>query len=560
MTPAADIRCIVSIGQNERVVQVHCGISCRELFQDEEIASERILGVRLGNQIQDIRTRVEGPCRIEAIVPGDADYQRLYQQSLCALLFAAAAMVLPKVRFKLGHSLGNGLFIECLDASLSESLSENQIADLSAEMRRLVNSKAEMAVIKTAYAEALEALSACSRRDSVELLSHMNPVFVDLLQIGTTRQPVLGPVALHAGMLRNFELLPYHRGLLLRYPRNPETEEVDKFSDIPLLSRVYEEHQRWSQILGAPSVGRLNTLTDTKKVKEFILIAEALQAAKLASLSQAIADRSPDLAIVLIAGPSSSGKTTFAKRLGIQLQTLGIIPRTISLDNYFVPRDQTPLDEDGEPDFESLRAIDTELFTENLLALISGDKVALPSYDFRSGTRVLPAATTQMERDEVLLIEGIHGLNPALIPHVPKERVFKIYISALTQINIDESHRISTTDNRLLRRLVRDYRYRGNHADATLAMWPSVRRGEDRNIFPYQQEADGEFNSALDYEIGVLKPLAESLLREVHPASPGYPTARRLLELLSLFLPIPREFVPDTSILREFVGGSAFKY
>lgn len=555
----AEIACTLICAGKEYKIQAPAGSPCVDILP-VSIDRSQVLGVLLGNEISDLRRRVETHTTVECIGPDHPDYQRLYQQNLCSLFFAAAARKKPDLSWRLGHSVGEALFVESLNAEASAE----DIAQIEADMRDMVSRREPFESLLLAYHAADKELRKAGRDDSASLLGHLNPPFVRLLKIaGITVHLVLGPVAVDASALPHFQLLPYHGGVLIRYPSAKDQgphAPLAEFRDIPMLSRIYEEHRHWSRILGAPNVGRLNQLTDSKQVKDFILIAEALQAGKINSLSEKIAERRGQVGVVLIAGPSSSGKTTFAKRLGIQLQTFGIVPRTISLDDYFVPRDQTPRDEHGEFDFESFKAIDSGLFTENLLDLFAGKEVKLPSYDFKSGSRVYGAEAVRMQEDEVLIIEGIHGLNPGLIPSVPREKVFKIYISALTQINIDEHHRIATTDNRLLRRLIRDHRYRGNHAEATLGMWPSVRRGEDRNIFPYQQEADGEFNSALDYELGVLKPLAESLLREVHPESKAYPTARRLMDLLSLFLPIPREFVPDTSILREFVGGSAFKY
>jgi uridine kinase len=308
------------------------------------------------------------------------------------------------------------------------------------------------------------------------------------------------------------------------------------------------------------SAGKLNDRTSNGTIQDFIRVNEALHNKKIAEIADRVSDRAQDLRIVLIAGPSSSGKTTFTKKLSVQLTVLGLKPITIGLDNYFVPREHTPLDEDGNYDFEHIDAIDITLLNDHLVALFKGDEVRLPDFDFKTGQRREPKTTVQMPERGILLMEGIHGLNDSLTPRISPEQKYKVYVSALTQLNLDDHNRVSTTDNRLIRRMVRDHKFRGHSALDTLHMWPSVRRGENRNIFPYQDQADAAFNSALDYELGVLRNHCVPLLNEVKPSHDVYYEASRLLTFLNNFTPIPEKHVPENSILREFIGDSGFKY
>jgi uridine kinase len=361
-------------------------------------------------------------------------------------------------------------------------------------------------------------------------------------------------------MLRTWEIRSYHDGLLLRYPHREEPDRLTEFEDDPALYAITKEYREKAKILGVTSVGALNHVNASKGIKSYIQVAEALQNKKIAAMADMIAERSDRAKVVLLAGPSSSGKTTTSKKLAIQLKVMGFEPINISLDDYFIDRTRTPRDENGELDFECLEALDVDYLNEQLLALFAGEEIELPSYDFKAGMRKPSGKKIRMTGRELLVIEGIHGLNDRLTPRIPKEQKFRIYLSALTQLNLDDHNRVSTTDNRLLRRIVRDYNFRGHSALATLRMWPSVGRGERKHIFPFQNSADVAFNSALDYEIGVLKVYADPLLRSVKPTEPEYSEARRLESFLDNFTPIPPTNVPRDSILREFIGDSEFKY
>jgi len=345
---------------------------------------------------------------------------------------------------------------------------------------------------------------------------------------------------------------------VLHFPRRSRPSDLMGFSESPKLVAVFREHTEWTRIIEAQDVAALNRAVETDRIREVMLVNEALHEHRIADIAEVILQRRGQVRIVLIAGPSSSGKTTFAKRLSIQLLAQGLRPVAVGLDNYFVDRERTPKDEHGEYDFEALEALDLALFNDHLLKLMDEQVVQLPLFNFKTGRREA-GERLSITKDHIILIEGIHGLNPALVPQIPPERLFRVYVSALTQLNIDRHNRVPTTDTRLVRRIVRDGATRGYTAKATISRWEAVRAGENRNIFPFQENADVMFNSALVYEHAVLKPLVEPLLRQIRPGSPEYREADRLLAFLEWFLPCSSEHVPDNSLLREFIGGSTLR-
>ncbi len=360
------------------------------------------------------------------------------------------------------------------------------------------------------------------------------------------------------GYLQWFDLIAIGEGFLLRYPRRYTPTQLQSIPKSAKLLATFRQYGNWLSRLGIGSVGALNDAITDRRVREVILVSEALHEQKIAEISTQVAALSKKARVVLIAGPSSSGKTTFSKRLSVQLLAQGISPIAIELDNYFVDRENTPRDEKGAFDYESLHALNTSLLTEQLRRLIAGEEVQLPHYNFKTG-RSEPGEVVHLEQDQLIILEGIHGLNPQLIPDFPQEQTFRLYISPLTQLNLDSHNRISTTDTRLIRRIVRDARDRGYTAQQTIARWESVRRGEKRYIFPYQDNATDMFNSALVYELSALKPLAEPLLRQVPFGVLEHIEAKRLLSFLEWFLPIDADLIPDNSILREFIGGSILR-
>ncbi|MCA1810198.1 MAG: hypothetical protein LC725_12250 [Lentisphaerae bacterium] len=369
-----------------------------------------------------------------------------------------------------------------------------------------------------------------------------------------------GPLAPATGVLGKFDIIHYPPGLVLQLPEQEQPRRMRKFRDQPQMFRIFQQHKHWGRMVGVHNVGMLNAIIARGEMGNFIRIAESFHEKRIAELADLIAARRRKVKIILISGPSSAGKTTLAKRLAVQLQVNGIKTSTISLDNYYVDDPDTPRDEAGQPDYEHINAVDVPLFNRNMLALIKGRPIDLPYFNFNTKRREFRGEKMQLPPGQMLIVEGIHGLNPRFSPMIANANKFRIYISALTQLNLDANNRISTTDNRLMRRIVRDYRYRGNAPGATLRMWPSVRRGEKTWIFPFQTHADFVFNSALDYELAVLKPMLTPILTEIKPSQPEYAEARRMQAFLDYFLEVPISDVPTTSILREYIGASSFKY
>ena len=369
-----------------------------------------------------------------------------------------------------------------------------------------------------------------------------------------------GVMPISTGCIKKYELLKYHDGFLIRYPSRKDPNNLPKFIECPKLLETLDEYEDVHKILGVNTLYRLNTIIKKDAIKDYILLDEALHEKKIAGIADSIA-KNKSLKVILIAGPSSSGKTTFAKRLALQLRINGLKPKTISVDNYFVERAETPVDENGDYDFENIKAIDTNLLNNDLLKLLNGEEIKAPTFNFHTGSKEYSDENTmKLEKDEILIMEGIHCLNDELTYLIPKAQKFKIYISCLTVLNIDYFNRISTTDTRLIRRIVRDYQFRGYSAMHTLKMWQSVNNGEAKNIFPYQEEADVMFNSSLIYELSVLKDYAMPLLKEISQEEKEFSEAKRLYSMLSYFESIPEKEVPSNSLLREFIGGSIFGY
>jgi uridine kinase len=408
-----------------------------------------------------------------------------------------------------------------------------------------------------------EVVEICRQQNLIykaKLFQQQGALFSYLYFMGEHANYFYGYQVPSTGYLTVFDLVPYYDGILLRIPKLSNFSEVQPYVKLDKLFGIFQEHKDWAEILTVPNVANLNEKALDGRSGDIIKISEALHEKKIAEIANQINDRRNEIKIVLIAGPSSSGKTTFSKRLMVQLAVNGLRPFLISLDDYFVDRENTPKDENGEYDFEAIEAIDVKYFNQQLNQLLNGEFVELPRFDFTLGTRVPSGKLLQLVPGSILVVEGIHGMNPNLVPHIPVENTFKIFLSALTQISIDDQNHISTTDNRLLRRMIRDSKYRNYSASDTIRRWPSVRAGEDKNIFPFQENADVMFNSALVYELAVLKKYAEPLLKSVPESQPEFSETSRLLKFLSYFKPIDDREIPPTSVLREFLGGSSFKY
>jgi uridine kinase len=485
-----------------------------------------------------------------------SDGMRIYRRSLCFLLVAAVDEVFPGTRIVVDHSLTvGGLFCHILGR---EAFTADEVRQIEGRMREIVAEDAPIVKQRMPLSEAITYFQRRGWDDKVRLLRYRGKDYLSVYTLKGTSDYFYGYMVPSTGYLARFRLQHYPPGLVLLFPLGSAPTRLPRYRDFPKLAGMFREYGEWLDIVDVGDVAQLNQAVESGRVQEVILVAEALHEQRISLIAQDIAERGSQVRLVLIAGPSSSGKTTFSKRLAIQLLAHGARPFPLALDDYFVNRDRTPLDENGEYDFESLYALDLDLLNEQLLALMEGKQVTLPHYDFATGTQKR-GQTVSLTPQHIIVAEGLHGMNPELVPGISPERIYRIYASCLTQLNIDNHNRIPTTDTRLLRRLVRDAKYRGYAAQQTIARWESVRRGEGRNIFPYQEFADSMFNSALVYELAVLKPFAEPLLRQVEPGTMEHVEARRLLAFLQWLLPCTTDNIPDNSLLREFVGGSILK-
>jgi uridine kinase len=517
-----------------------------------------LAAVKVNSEILPLSTWLRVNAVLEPVPLRSPEGVSIYRRSLAFLLAAAAKELFPRRSLYIGHSLGNSYYYTFSD---EKNPLPGEIETLREKMEILVKEDLPVDFLYMAYEEALELFQRNRQTDTALLLSDRSEARVLVNRCGNFADLYIAPLVNRTGLLTAFDLMPYQDGFLLRFPHTGRGTVVDPFEDSPKIFSVYREYKKWGRIIGVHAVGQLNRVVSGQDIRDYIWIAEAFQTRKLAEIADRIYDKKDDLKVVLIAGPSSSGKTTTAKRLAVQLKVLGIDPIAVSLDDYYAGTDKTPLDEEGQPDFEALEALDVPFLNEQFLSLFEGGEVTLPVFDFKSGRRKEGGGKTiSLGRRSMLIVEGIHGLNDALTYQIPGNMKFKLYVSALTQLNLDDHNRIPTSDNRLLRRMVRDYQFRGAGAEKTFRMWPGVQKGERKHIFPFQNSADGAFNSALDYELAVLKFYAEPLLRSVKPGMDAYSEAARLLSFLANFTPIPPQYVPGDSILREFIGDSEFKY
>ena len=517
-----------------------------------------IIAVRANNELLALSSRLEVNTNLEPITLASTEGTMIYRRSLSFLLAVAAKELFPDRTLQVGHSLGHGYYYSFSD---EKKPTTEELNALTEQMKELVEKNIPIRFMYISYADALEHFTKNNQADTALLLEQQSKGMIPVNECDGFIDVSIAPLVPTTGILSTFEIMAYENGFLLRFPPTGCNTKLDTFEDSPKIFAVYREYKKWGRIVGVHAVGNLNALVANRKVREFIQIAEAFQQKKLAEIADSIYEKRDSVKVILIAGPSSSGKTTTAKRLAIQMRVLGLDPIPISLDDYYVNHDKTPIDADGKPDYECLEALDVEYLNLQLVDLLKGKEVEIPSYDFKTGLRRESSNNkVQLGRRGILILEGIHGLNDKLTSHISRDRKFKLYVSALTQLNLDDHNRISTSDNRLIRRMVRDNQFRGNSAAGTIHMWPSVQQGEKKHIFPFQDTADVAFNSALDYELSVLKVYAEPLLKSVKPTMIEYAEAVRLLSFLENFAPIPSQSVPSQSILREFIGDSEFKY
>jgi uridine kinase len=482
-----------------------------------------------------------------------SDGKRIYQRSLTLLMLAAVHELYPEARITVDYAVTmTGLLCEVHGRA---PLTPAEVEQIQARMQEIVDQDEPIVKRQVALDEAIAMFKKRGYEDKVRLLKHRRRDYVVIYSLRQVDDYFYGYMVPSTGYMRYFDLVPHALGLILRAPRRGSPTELPAGRESPKLDLVFHQYGEWLRALDVADVAMLNEAIESGRVREVILVSEALHEQQTVDIVSQIAARRGQVRLVLVAGPSSSGKTTFSKRLAVQLLARGMCPVAMEMDNYFVDRAHTPRDERGEYDFEGLGALDRELFNQHLADLLAGKEVRLPVYDFQGGVRTW-GETLRIGPQHTIVAEGIHGMNPDLVHGVPAENIYRIYISALTQLNIDHHNRVSTTDTRLLRRIVRDVQYRGYSAAETIERWESVHRGETQWIFPYQENADSMFNSALVYELAVLKPYVEPLLRYVEPGTLPYVESKRLLAFLQWISPCAPDLVPDNSILREFIGGS----
>ena len=544
-----------------RTIEVAMGTTLLEVERQLRLDGPHpFLAAYVNNRIKELNYRIYKPVTVRFIDITSFEGIRVYQRTISFILQKAVRELFPDRTLYIRHSLGaSGFYCEI---SGFGPIPAEHLDAIKARMRGIIDRNLPIQGVKMLTDTARKIYEGFGMTDKIALLDSRPRLYSKIYTIDSLPGYFYGALTPSTGYTPQFDLHSYYNGFFIALPLRTDPTRLHQSVHQEKMFDVFHQYQSWVEIMGVPTVGQLNSKVLAGDASELIKIAEAFHENKLAQVAGCVAEanRERGVRLVLISGPSSSGKTTFAKRLGVQLRVLGLNPVLISLDDYFVDREKTPRDENGEYDYEALEAIDLEQFNDHLKRLERGESVDIPRYDFISGTRQWHDNPLQLDERSVLIVEGIHGLNPALTPGVPESRKFKIYVSCFTSVALDNVSRIATSDNRLLRRLTRDYRTRGNDALSTLTRWESVRRGEEKHIFPYQENADVMFNSSLFYEISVLRRFAEPILREVPDTVPEYGEAKRMLKFLDNFIPISPEEIPPTSLLREFIGGSSFKY
>ena len=548
----------VKINYMAKQYEIDNGITYKEFLKDIlEINPYDIALCRLNGEYYELFKPIQEDGILELVHFSDVKSSigyKIYTRTLNFIFIKAALDLFPNSAITIEHSIGEGVFGEI---HKEEALNEEDLKRIKERMLELISRDIPINKIKKKREEAIEIFKGYGMEDKVSLLNHVSFENVSLYELDGRYDYFYGQMAFSTGVIKGFDLMYYDPGFILLSPKKEDLNVVPAFKENRKLSQIFMESEKWLNIIGVGEVGSLNDKVEEHELRDLIMVSEALHEKKIAQIADMINERK-ETKVVLIAGPSSSGKTTFANRLSIQLRVNGYIPVPISLDDYFVDREHTPKDENGEYDFESIYSLDLELFNSHLISLLKGEEVEIPSFNFKLGEREWLGKKLKLPNNGIILIEGIHGLNPMLTESILDKQKFKIYISALTQLNLDNHNRIATTDIRRVRRIVRDYLSRGYGAEDTLKMWPSIRRGEGKNIFIFQEEADVMFNSTLVYELCVLKKYALEELEKIEPDSKVYLLASRLKAFLGFFKEINKDLVPTNSILREFIGGSDF--
>ncbi len=546
----------MKIQYKDKIIEIDKPMTICEVLKEEIKKNQyTVLAATFNNEYKNLAFLIEEDGKIELIDTSSSEGMKVYRRTLLYIVGKAFEKICPNKKMEVNYQLSNSMFCDLMD----EEVTDEFIEKLTQEVRQIVKDDLPIKQVIMNREEATKFFNETQTSKGRLQLDLEDNQEIFMYYCEDYYNYCYGTLANRTGVTKIFEIVRYNDGFLVRYPSQKDPERMPKFVKNKKLAWAMEEYDDINKILKIERVYRINEAIKEGNVKDIILLAEALHEKKIAKIADNIA-KNKNIKMVLIAGPSSSGKTTFAQRLGIQLKLNRIKPVTISVDNYFVERKDTPRDENGEYDFECLEAIDLELFNDHLTKLLNGEEVEMPEFDFYEGTKRYNGKKLKLEKDEVLVIEGIHCLNDKLTSKIPAEQKYKIYISALTVLNLDRFNRISTTDTRLIRRIVRDHQFRGYSAKHTISTWNKVNDGEKKNIFPFQEEANFIFNTSLVYEIGALKPIVMPLLEEITKEDKEYAEATRLINMLKYFEEIPKEYVPNNSLLKEFLGGGDFKY
>ena len=535
------------------------GVTLEEIALDLKIQLKTpVCGALVNNKLKELSFSVVKSKNIEFVDMIHPDGRRMYIRSLLFVFYAAVNELYPEAKMSIEHGISNGYYAEM--KGLGRDLTDTDIFAIDQAMKEVIRKNYPFEKLGLPTEEAVALIRAQGLESKANLFEQQGTLYSYIYRMNGLVNYFYGHLLPSTGYITNFGLELYYEGLLLKVPHPEDYKTLQDSLRQNKLFSIYQEHKDWAEILQVATISDLNRFTLNGKAGDIIKISEALHEKKIAEIANRISQSRDTVKLILVAGPSSSGKTTFSKRLGVQLAVNGLWPIQISLDDYFVDREHTPRDENGEYDFEALHAIDVSYFNAQLIELLAGKRVNVPKFNFLTGQRYFDGHYMELKPGHVLIIEGIHGLNPDLLPEIESSLTYKIFLSALTQVSVDEHTHISTSDNRLIRRMIRDSKYRGYPAHETIKRWPLVRKGEERNIFPFQENADIMFNSATLYELAVLKKYAEPLLQSVTENRDEYSESTRLLKFLSYFKPMDDSEIPPTSLLREFLGGSSFTY
>ncbi len=542
-----------------RKVAYPMGITLEEISLDQKIQLRTpVCGALVNNKLKELSFSIVKSKNVEFVDMIHPDGRRMYIRSLLFVFYAAVNELYPEAKMSIEHGISNGYYAEM--KGLGRELTDTDIFAIDQAMKEIIQKNYPFEKLGLPTEEAVAIIRAQGLESKANLFEQQGTLYSYVYRMNGLINYFYGHLLPSTGYITTFGLELYYEGLLLKVPHPDDYKTLQDSLRQNKLFSIYQEHKDWAEILQVATISDLNRFILNGKAGDIIKISEALHEKKIAEIANRISQSRDTVKLILVAGPSSSGKTTFSKRLGVQLAVNGLWPIQISLDDYFVDREHTPRDENGEYDFEALHAIDVPFFNSQLLELLEGKRVNVPKFNFLTGQRYFDGHYLELKPGHVLIIEGIHGLNPDLLPEIDSSLTYKIFLSALTQVSVDEHTHISTSDNRLIRRMIRDSKYRGYPAHETIKRWPLVRKGEERNIFPYQENADIMFNSATLYELAVLKKYAEPLLQSVTENRNEYSESTRLLKFLSYFKPMDDSEIPPTSLLREFLGGSSFTY